>query len=50
MQSRLLQNGLSRTTNHCLSKAGIPIDKKVIIRALKTGKLYPFRWPPNYGK
>ena len=24
--------------------------KKIIIRALKTGKLYPFRWPPNYGK
>ena len=29
--------------------AGIPIKKEVIIRALKTGKLYPYCWPPNYG-
>jgi hypothetical protein len=50
MKSRLLPNGLSRRTNRCLVNAGIPIDKKSIIRALKTGKLYPFRWPANYGK
>lgn len=50
MKSRLLPNGLSRRTNRCLLNAGIPIDKRLIIRALKTGKLYPFRWPPNYGK
>jgi hypothetical protein len=34
----------------CLSNAGIPMNKKAIVRALKTGRLYPFRWPPNYGK
>ncbi|HXT41545.1 MAG TPA: hypothetical protein VN887_16180 [Candidatus Angelobacter sp.] len=33
-----------------MTKAGIPIAKKAIIKALKTGKLYPYRWPPNYGK
>jgi hypothetical protein len=50
MTSSLLPNGLSRRTNRCLFNAGIPINKQVIIRALKTGKLCPFRWPPNYGK
>ncbi len=50
MKSRLLPNGLSRRTNRCLALAGIPINKPVIIRALKSGKLYPFHWPPNYGQ
>jgi hypothetical protein len=50
MTPRLLSNGLSTRTNRCLVNAGIPIDKQVIIRALKTGKLYPYHWPPNYGK
>lgn len=50
MKSRLLPNGLSRRTNRCLALAGIPINKPNIIRALKSGKLYPFRWPPNYGQ
>ena len=50
MTSRLLPNGLSRRTNRCLLNAGIPINKKAVIRALKTGKLYPDWWPPNYGK
>lgn len=50
MKSRPLLNGLSRRTNRCLANAGIAINKKVIVHALKTGKLYPFRWPPNYGK
>lgn len=49
MKSRLLPNGLSRRTNRCLTLAGIPINKPAIIRALKSGKLYPFHWPPNYG-
>ena len=50
MTSRLLPNGLCGRTNSCLVNAGIPIKKEVIIRALKTGKLYPYCWPPNYGK
>ena len=49
MTSKLLPNGLSIRTNRCLVNAGIPIKKEVIIRALKTGKLYPYFWPPNYG-
>jgi len=50
MKSKPFPNGLSKRTNRCLSNAGVPIDKQAIIRALKTGRLYPFRWPPNYGK
>ena len=50
MKSRLLPNGLSRRTSRCLLNAGIPIDREMIRHALKTGKLYPFFWPPNYGK
>ncbi len=50
MKSRPLPNGLSIRTNRCLVNAGIPIKKEVIIRALTTGKLYPYCWPPNYGK
>ena len=49
MTSKLLPHGLSGRTNRCLVNAGIPIQKEVIIRALKTGKLYPYCWPPNYG-
>jgi len=50
MKSRPLPNGLSRRTNRCLVNAGIAINKKAIVRALKTGQLYPFHWSPNYGK
>ena len=50
MKSTILPNGLSRRTNHCLSKAGISIEKQAIAKALKSGKLYPYRWPPNYGR
>jgi len=50
MTFRLLPNGLCGRTNRCLMNAGIPIKKEVIIRALKTGKLYPYCWPPNYGE
>jgi hypothetical protein len=50
MTSSLPPNGLSRRTIRCLLKAGIPINKQGIIRALKTGRIYPFHWPPNYGK
>ncbi len=50
MTSKFLPNGLSGRTNRCLVNAGIPIKKKAVIRALKTGRLYPYCWPPNYGK
>lgn len=45
-----LPNGLTRKTANCLTKAGIPIEKKAIIKALKNGTLYPHRNPRNYGK
>jgi hypothetical protein len=43
-------SGLTRKTANCLTKAGIPIEKKAIIKALKNGTLYPHRNPRNYGK
>jgi len=45
-----LGNGLSVRANRCLSTAGIPVEKKAILHALKTGALYPYRQPPLYGK
>lgn len=30
-------------------KAGIPVEKRAIIHALKSGKLHVYHWPPNYG-
>jgi hypothetical protein len=49
MKAKKSANGLSARANRCLLNGGIPIDKKAIVRALKSGKLRPFRWPPNYG-
>ena len=46
MKSKLLANGLSKRTNHCLAAAGIPIEKESIIPALKAGKLFPRSGPP----
>src|ERR1035441_7116835 len=45
-----LPSGLTRKTANCLTKAGIPIEKEAIIKALKNGTLYPHRNPRNYGK
>jgi hypothetical protein len=50
MKPIILPNGLTRKTANCLTKAGIPIEKKAIIEALKNGTLYPYRNPRNYGK
>ena len=50
MQSKLLANGLSKRTNHCLAAVGIVIEKEAIVPALKTGIFYPSCWPPTYGK
>jgi hypothetical protein len=49
MKTNKSANGVSARANRCLLNAGISVDKKVIIRALKSGKLRPFCWPPNYG-
>ncbi|HZI32328.1 MAG TPA: hypothetical protein VFF11_08290 [Candidatus Binatia bacterium] len=50
MKSIILSNGLTRRTTNCLTKAGIPIEKKAIIKALQNGTLYPHLSPRNYGK
>ena len=50
MKSKHLPNCLPKRINSLLTKAGIPIEKKAIIHALLTGKLYVYHWPANYGK
>jgi hypothetical protein len=50
MKPTSFPSGLTRKTANCLTKAGIPIEKKAIIKALKNGTLYPHRNPRNYGK
>ena len=50
MKPKLPGNGLSKKVNNLLTKAGIPIEKQAITNALKTGKLFVYHWPPNYGK
>jgi hypothetical protein len=41
--------GLTKTL-YCLTKAGIPIAKEAILKALTNGILYPHRCPRDYGK
>src|SRR5437868_12246522 len=50
MKSNPNPNGLSARANLCLSTAGIPAEKEAVLRALKTGALYPFFRPTLYGK
>jgi len=50
MKPIMFPSGLTRRATNCLTKAGIPIEKKIIIKALKNGMLYPHRNPRNYGK
>jgi hypothetical protein len=50
IESKLGPNELPKRIKSLLTKAGIPIEKMAIIRALKTGKLYVYHWPANYGK
>jgi hypothetical protein len=50
MKSPKLEIGLTTRTVNCLTKAGIPIEKKAILDALKNGTLFPHRNPRNYGK
>jgi hypothetical protein len=49
LKAKKSANGLSARATRCLLNAGIAINKKAIIRALKSGELRPFCWPPNYG-
>ena len=50
MKSIILPSGLSRRTVNCLTKAGIPIEKAAVIRALNNGTLCPYRNTRHYGK
>src|ERR1035441_1367207 len=50
MKAKLDDNSLPRRIISLLTKAGIPIEKEAVIHALKTGKLYVYHWPANYGK
>ena len=50
MKAKAPSNGLSVKANRCLSIAGIPAEKEAVLRALKTGALYPFLRPTLYGR
>ncbi len=50
MTRKALSNGLSVRANRCLERAGIPAEKEAVSQALKTGTLWPFLRPRNYGK
>lgn len=45
-----MPNRLPKRIIQLLTKAGFSVEKESIVRALRTGKLYPHCWPPNYGK
>ena len=40
MKSKLIANGLPKRKNDCLATAGIAIEKKAVVNALKTGKVF----------
>ena len=50
MKSKPADSGLPKRIISLLTKAGIPVGKEAVIHALKTGKLYVYHWPANYGK
>ena len=50
MNPKILSHGLSRRAANRLVKAGIPIEKDAVIKALKNGTLGAHRFPPQYGK
>jgi hypothetical protein len=45
-----LQNALSNRTTRCLVNAGVAVNKRAIVHALRSGQLFPYYWPPNYGR
>jgi len=49
MKSIILPNGLTRRTADCLTRVGVPVNKKAVIKALKAGTLYPNCIPRHYG-
>jgi hypothetical protein len=49
MKSIILPNGLTLRTANCIARAGVPVNKKEVIKALKNGTLYPHCIPRHYG-
>jgi hypothetical protein len=49
MRSIILPNGLTKRTADCLTRAGVPLNKKAVLKALKDGTLYPHCVPRHYG-
>jgi hypothetical protein len=49
MKSIILPNGLTKRTAGCIERAGVKVNKKAVIKALKDGKLYPECIPRHYG-
>jgi hypothetical protein len=46
----VVSNGLSARANHCLFRAGIPVEKEAVRHALQTKALVPGKRPINYGR
>jgi hypothetical protein len=49
MKSIILPNGLTLRTANNLKKAGVPINKRAVIKAIKDGTLYPHCVSRHYG-
>ena len=44
-----VDNGLSFRANHCLARAGLPVDKQAVRQAIESGAFVPGQRPFNYG-
>jgi hypothetical protein len=49
MKSIILPNGLTLRTANCLKRAGVPINKRAVFKAIKEGTLYPHCIARHYG-
>jgi len=49
MKSIILPNGLTQRTADCLVRAGVPVTKRAVMKALKDGTLHPNCIPRHYG-
>lgn len=49
MKSIILANGLTQRTADSIARAGVRVNKKAVITAIKNGTLYPHCVPRHYG-
>ena len=49
MNSIILPNGLKKRAADCVTRAGVPLNKKAVLKALQDGILYPHCVPRHYG-